>query len=84
MLGKNASASNVDAQSISARDIGDKMRKCNELSIELEGVKLDAVITESRLFNNIYQNNEVIDQIHSQMINMNTGQQSLGQQIYKI
>ncbi len=72
MLGKSASGSNVDAQSISARDIGDKMRKCNELSIELEGVKLDAVITESRLSNNIYQNSKAIEQIHSQMINMQT------------
>ncbi len=84
MLGKNASGSNVDAQSISARDIGDKMRKCNELSIELEGVKLDAVIMESRLSNNIYQNSKAIEQIHSQMINMQTEQHSLGQQILNI
>ncbi|CAB4044202.1 Hypothetical predicted protein, partial [Paramuricea clavata] len=68
MLGKNASGSN--AQSISAGDIGENIRKCNELSIELEGVKLDAVITESRLSNNIYQNSKAIEQIHSQMINM--------------
>jgi hypothetical protein len=67
-LGKNAPGSN--AQSISVMDIGENMRKCNELSIELEGVKLDAVITESRLSNNIYQNSKVIEQIHSQMINM--------------
>ncbi|CAB3999472.1 Hypothetical predicted protein [Paramuricea clavata] len=47
------------------------MRKCNELSIELEDVtELDAVITESRLSNNIYQNSKAIEQIHSQMINM--------------
>ncbi|CAB4043465.1 Hypothetical predicted protein, partial [Paramuricea clavata] len=57
MLGKNASGSN--AQSISAKDIGENMRKCNELSIELEDERSTIANREQSNTHTISKQNEI-------------------------
>ena len=45
----------------SAKDINSNLRTVCDLSTDLEGVKLDAVITESKLSKNIHTNHENIN-----------------------